>query len=104
MKNRNSHDAFETHEIDLDSRQRLPLAKIVHGNQRRFRVEKLFTGEYLLTPIVSISERELAVLKDRDAPNRIEQGIRQAAAGNVVMYEVGHFSDLVHDEESNELT
>jgi hypothetical protein len=85
-------------EVELDSRQRLPLAKVVQGSQRRFRVEKLPSGEYLLTPVVSISERELAVLKDRETMDRIEEGVRQVVAGNVVRYEAGFFSQLVEDE------
>jgi hypothetical protein len=85
-------------EVELDSRQRLPLAKVVQGSQRRFRVEKLPSGEYLLTPVVSISERELAVLKDREIMNKIEEGVRQAAAGDVVRYEVGFFNQLIEND------
>jgi hypothetical protein len=89
-------------EVELDSRQRLPLAKVVQGSQRRFRVEKLPSGEYLLTPVVSISERELAVLKDREIMNKIEEGVKQAAAGDVVRYEAGFFSQLIENDETNE--
>ncbi|HEY5265576.1 MAG TPA: hypothetical protein VIJ40_02065 [Acidimicrobiales bacterium] len=89
-------------EVELDSRQRLPLAKVVQGSQRRFRVERLPSGEYLLTPVVSISERELAVLKDREVMNKIEEGVRQAAAGEVVRYEVGFFNQLVKDDGVDE--
>jgi|GEM_PF-6451524 len=90
-------------EVELDSRQRLPLAKVVQGNQRRFRVEKLPSGEYLLTPVVSISERELAVLKDREIMNKIEEGVKQAAEGDVVRYEVGFFNQLVGSEGMDEI-
>lgn len=89
-------------EVELDSRQRLPLAKVVQASQRRFRVEKLPSGEYLLTPVVSISERELAVLKDREIMNKIEEGVRQAAAGDVVRYEVGFFSQLIENDGIDE--
>jgi hypothetical protein len=46
----------------------------------------------LLTPVVSISERELAVLKDREVMNNVEEGVREAAEGDVVRYEAGFFS------------
>jgi hypothetical protein len=85
-------------EVELDSRQRLPLAKVVQGSQRRFRVEKLPSGEYLLTPVVSISERELAVLKDREIMDKIEEGVRQVVAGDVVQYEAGFFNQIVEAE------
>src|SRR5580658_1373180 len=84
----------DVQEVELDSRQRLPLAKVVQGSQRRFRVEKLPSGEYLLTPVVSISERELAVLKDREIMDRIEEGVKQAATGEVVRYDAGFFNRL----------
>lgn len=89
-------------EVELDSRQRLPLAKVVQGSQRRFRVEKLPSGEYLLTPVVSISERELAVLKDREIMRMIEEGVKQAAAGDVVRYDVGFFNQLITNDGTEE--
>lgn len=89
-------------EVELDSRQRLPLARIVQGSQRRFRVERLPTGEYLLTPVVSISERELAVLQDPEMLSRIGEGIEQAGRGNITRYSPGHFTQLTQEDESED--
>jgi hypothetical protein len=89
-------------EVELDSRQRLPLAKVVQGSQKRFRVERLPSGEYLLTPVVSISERELAVLRDREAMDKIREGVSQAAEGDVVRYEAGFFNKLIENDGSGE--
>jgi hypothetical protein len=89
-------------EVELDSRQRLPLARIVQGSQRRFRVERLPTGEYLLTPVVSISERELAVLQDSEVLNRIGEGSEQAGRGNVTRYSPGHFTQLTQGHENED--
>ncbi|MGH9092025.1 MAG: hypothetical protein ACRDZR_11705 [Acidimicrobiales bacterium] len=81
-------------EIDVDSRHRLPLAKVVEPRQTRFRIRLLPSGEYLLTPVVSISERELAMLRNAEATERLRHGIDEVAVGKVVHYEPGHFSAL----------
>lgn len=81
-------------EVELDSRQRLPLARIVDDDQRRFRITRLPDGDYLLTPVVSISERELALLRNSRALESLQDGIDQAARGKVVRHGPGHFSDL----------
>ncbi|MDA8358422.1 MAG: hypothetical protein M0Z95_19520 [Actinomycetota bacterium] len=81
-------------EVELDSRQRLPLARIVEDDQRRFRITKLADGDYLLTPVVSISERELAFLRNPRARESLEEGLDQVARGKVVRHGPGHFSNL----------
>ena len=83
----------EVVEVELDSRQRLPMARIINGSQHRFRVTKLPTGELLLTPVVSISERELAMLRNPERMAQLAEGIRQAAAGEVSVYDVGTDED-----------
>jgi hypothetical protein len=82
-------------EVELDSRQRLPLAKVVQGSQHRFRVDVQPGGELLLTPIVSISERELAMLKNPEAMASLKEGLDEAAAGKVVRHGAGYFSKRV---------
>ena len=84
----------ETIEVELDSRQRLPLARIVGPTQHRFRVERLPSGEYLITPVVSISERELAMLQNPAARSSLNEGIEQAAKGEVARQKLGHFTHL----------
>lgn len=83
-----------TIEVELDSRQRLPLARIVKGGHRRFRVADLGNGEYLISPVVSISERELAMLRSQEAMTSLAEGIRQAAEGTVTRREPGYYEAL----------
>jgi hypothetical protein len=87
-------------EVELDSRQRLPLAKVVQGSQHRFRVDVQPGGELLLTPLVSISERELAMLKNPEAMASLKEGLDEAANGKVVRYGPGHFSKQVTEHEA----
>lgn len=86
-------------EVELDSRQRLPLAKVIRGSQHRFRVEIQPGGELLLTPLVSISERELAMLKNPAAMASLREGLDEAAAGKVVRHGPGYFSKRVAEYE-----
>ena len=87
-------------EVELDSRQRLPLAKVIQGSQHRFRVEVQPGGELLLTPLVSISERELAMLRNPEAMATLKEGLDNVVAGNVVRHGPGHFSKLADQAES----
>ena len=87
-------------EVELDSRQRLPLAKVVQGSQHRFRVDVQPGGELLLTPLVSISERELAMLKNPEAMASLKEGLDEAAEGKVVRHGAGYFSKRVAEHEA----
>ncbi len=88
-------------EVELDSRQRLPLAKVIQGSQHRFRVEVQPGGELLLTPLVSISKRELAMLKNPEALASLKEGLDEAAAGKVVRHGPGYFSNRAAEQESD---
>ncbi len=81
-------------EVELDSRQRLPMARVLRGSQHRFRVVPLPGGDYLVSPVVSVSERELAVLRSPETLASLQQGLDQAARGDVVRYGPGHFTRL----------
>ena len=87
----------ETIEVELDSRNRLPLARIVQGSQHRFRVSMLPSGEYLLSPVVSISERELAMLRNPVALASLTEGLEQVAKGRVTRREPGHYELLAKE-------
>lgn len=88
-------------EVELDSRQRLPLAKVVQGSQHRFRVDVQPGGELLLTPMVSISERELAMFKNPEAMASLKEGLDEVAAGNVVRHGPGYFSKRAAEHEGD---
>jgi hypothetical protein len=71
-------------EIELDSRGRAPLGRI--ATSPRYRVERLNDGEIILTPVISITERELAVLANPELVASIKLGVAQMNAGDVKPY------------------
>lgn len=85
-----------TMEVELDSRQRAPLAKVLprsaHGG--RYRVERQNDGTIVLTPVVSLTERELAVLARPELVEGIRRGVQEIRDGKGVRHEAGHFSKL----------
>jgi hypothetical protein len=86
---------MRTAEVELDSRQRLPLAKVIDGKHSRYRITYLEGGELLLTPVVSLTERELEMIGNPARMASIRAGIEQAQAGRVTAYRAGHFSKLL---------
>jgi hypothetical protein len=84
-------------EVELDSRHRLPMAKVVHTGQHRFRVTPLRGGDFLLSPVESISARELAMLRNPEALASLQEGVRQAAEGETTRYDPGHFQRLAEE-------
>jgi hypothetical protein len=85
---------MKTLEVELDSRGRAPLGRI--ATAQRYRVERLDGGDILLTPIVSITERELAVLANPELVASIKAGVAQMKAGQVKPYTP---KPIVEDEE-----
>lgn len=81
-------------EVELDGRRRLPLARIADGSHRRFRVRALPDGSFTLTPVVSISQRELDFLSDPEAVAGVRHGLEDMVAGRVTRYSSGHFQKL----------
>lgn len=84
-------------ELELDSRQRLPMAKVIHAGQHRFRVTPLAGGDFLLSPVESISARELAMLRNPESLASLQEGVRQAAEGNTKVFAPGHFQRLAEE-------
>lgn len=93
-----------TTEVELDARQRAPLAKVLPkgATNTRYRVAVHADGTIVMTPVVSLTERELAVMADPELVEAIKRGVEMAHAGKVVRHEPGHFSKLsaeLPDEE-----
>lgn len=86
-----------TIEVELDSRHRLPMGRVVSAGQHRFRVTPLAGGDFLVSPVVSVSERELAVLRSPERLASLQEGLDQAAKGDVVRYGAGHFTKLAEE-------
>lgn len=92
-----------TIEVEMDGRQRLPLAKLFKGDAAaRYRVTRLAGGELLLCPVVSLTERELAVLANPDTMAALKRGIADAEAGRVTAYPAGHFAKALADMDDGE--
>ena len=84
-------------EVELDSRQRLPMARVVNTGQHRFRVTRLPSGDLLVSPVVTISERELAVLRSPETLASLKEGLDQAIQGDVVRHGPGYFTKLAEE-------
>ena len=81
-------------EIDVDERQRVSLGKVIDKDTRRMRVELLPGGELLLTPVVSLSARELDVLTHPERVASIRAGLAEAEAGRIVRHRPDHWARL----------
>lgn len=91
-------DVFEVvAEAEADSLGRLSLGRAGAGPGRRYRVEANLDGVLLLTPVVSIPERELPVWQDPDLAADIRRGVADAEAGRTVY--LGDFSRYLDDDD-----
>jgi hypothetical protein len=86
-------------EVELDSRQRAPLAKVLpNGANNRYRVQRLEDGTIVMTPVVSLTERELAVLARPELVESIRKGIAEVKGGRVSRHEPGYFAKILAEE------
>lgn len=92
-------------EVEVDTRGRVSIGKLAKG-RTRYRLTELEDGELLLTPVVSISERELALLRNPAQAHRLRGAIEEAEAGKLTRHAPGHFgrlaANLGADEDSGE--
>jgi hypothetical protein len=87
-------------EIEVDDRQRVSLGKFIGKDVTRFRVTSFGDdGEILLTPVVSLSKRELSVLANPERVASIKAGIVEAKEGKVRRYEPGHWTKAAEEME-----
>ena len=86
-------------ETEVDSRGRVSLGRAGAEPGRRYRVARNIDGVLLLTPVVSIPERELIVWENPALAERIRTGITEAQSGRTV--DLGDFIGYVTntDEE-----
>jgi hypothetical protein len=80
-------------EVETDARGRVSLGKISKPGTR-YRVVETEDCELVLTPVVSVSARELALLQNPEAAKKLRHSIAQAEAGEMKSYQPGHFSEL----------
>ncbi len=84
-------------ETEVDSRGRVSLGRAGAEPGRRYRVARDIDGVLLLTPVVSIPERELIVWENPALAERIHTGIAEAQAGRTV--ELGDLTGYASDTE-----
>ena len=64
----------------------------------RYRVEVLEDGEIHLIPVVSLTRRELVVLKRPDIMAALKSGVEEAERGGGVRYEHGYFAQTLAEQ------
>jgi predicted transcriptional regulator len=82
-------------ELDVDERQRVSLGKVIGKDVKRVRVDEMADGAIMLTPVISLSERELSVLANPERVASIKAGILEAKEGRIVRHEAGHWEKLL---------
>lgn len=85
-------------ETEVDARGRVSLGRAGAKPGRRYRVESNVDGVLVLTPVVSIPEREMAVWRDPELAASIRRAYEQAEQGKTI--DRGDFSQyLAGDDE-----
>ncbi|MGH3856150.1 MAG: hypothetical protein ACRDR6_22215 [Pseudonocardiaceae bacterium] len=77
-------------ETEVDSRGRVSLGRAGAEPGGRYRVARNIDGVLLLTPVISIPERELIVWENPALAERIRTGITEAQVGRTV--DLGDFT------------
>lgn len=86
-------------ETEVDARGRISLGRAGAKPGRRYRIESNVDGVLVLTPVVSIPEREMEVWRDPVLAERIRRGIAQAEAGQTI--DRGDFSQYLAEEDED---
>ncbi len=84
-------------EAETDNRGRVSLGRAGASPGRRYRVAVNADGVLLLTPVVSIPERELLVWQDPSLADRIRQAVTAAEAGQTM--DLGSFREHADSED-----
>lgn len=94
-----ANEGFEVvAEAEVDTRGRVSLGRAGAKPGRRYRIESNVDGVLVLTPVVSIPEREMAVWRDPELAASIRRGYEQAERGETI--DRGDFSQyLAEDDE-----
>lgn len=87
-------------ETEVDSRGRVSLGRAGAKPGRRYRIESNVDGVLVLTPVVSIPEREMVVWRNPDLAEQIRRGIKAAHAGETI--DLGDFSGFAAEDDPEE--
>ena len=88
MKTDAREDTETTVEVETDARGRVPLGRIVNHHQR-YRATAHDDGEITLTPVVTLSQRELNLLRNPVLTAKLRNSIAEAEAGKLTSYDPG---------------
>lgn len=67
--------------VEIDARKRVSLARAGDELSQRYAMSVAGDGTITLTPVVVLTQRELAMLKNPDLMKRIRTGLGQASRG-----------------------
>jgi hypothetical protein len=86
-------------ETEVDTRGRVSLGRAGAKPGRRYRVESNVDGVLILTPVVSIPEREMAVWRDPELAASIRQAYEQAEQGKTI--DRGDFNQYLEEDDED---
>jgi hypothetical protein len=81
---------MRTFEVEADPRGRLSLGRAGVTPGKRYQVEAWEDGSMTLSPVTSVPDRELETLRDPETVLKVQEGVRQAGAGETV--DLGDFT------------
>lgn len=84
-------------EVTVDDRARIAIGKMGVRRNDRYAVAVNDEGEILLTPVVTITKRELLVWENQYIRQLVGEGLQQSAAGEVSY--LGDLSEHLADED-----
>jgi hypothetical protein len=85
-------------EVIADDRARIPAGKAGVRRDDRYAVAVNDDGSILLTPLVSISKRELLVWENEMIRASLARGLAQSAAGDTV--DLGDFAEYLDEDDA----
>lgn len=95
----NESEEFEVvAETEVDARGRVSLGRAGAKPGRRYRVESNIDGVLMLTPVVSIPEREMAVWRDPDLAQRVRNAYARTEQGGKAI-DRGDFSTYLAEDD-----
>lgn len=84
--------------VNLDSRNRIPLTRILGDCEARTFDLYWEKGKLILIPLVEIPEREAWIYKNKKALASLERGLKDAAQGKVKKLDLSRLPEIDEDE------
>lgn len=84
--------------VNLDSRKRIPLTKILKDCEAKTFDMYWENDRIILVPLIEIPEREAWIYKNKKALASLEKGLRDAAEGKVRKLDLSTLPEIDEDE------